>query len=207
MILNLNNDNSTDGSRSETVRKDPAEAKAFAARAERVIQWGGLEYNLNKLYKNVLDLAERAEDCGIEEDYAFRLSMRRIDSKESYDGGGTGIDGLLDVFRGANAYMSGQLGIMTGKQNEAGERQDETLDVAGELSDGCLREAMHAFAGLCEELGDAINAKVNFDDWLNVSISILKDGQAWTSEIAPLARPTDMSDIFGEAADVINGQD
>ncbi len=114
MILNLNNNNSTERSKPEIARRDSVEVKAFVAHAERVMQWGGIEYNLNRLYKTVLDLAEQAEDSGIKEDYTFCLSIQRIDLGKSYIGSGAGLNGLLNVFCEANVYLSEQLAIMTG---------------------------------------------------------------------------------------------
>lgn len=204
MILDLNNNNSTERSKPEIARRDSVEVKAFVAHAERVMQWGGIEYNLNRLYKTVLDLAEQAEDSGIKEDYTFCLSIQRIDLGKSYNGSGAGLNGLLNVFCEANVYLSEQLAIMTGGQYKVEEQRGGDFDVADELGNGYLRDAMHVFAELCEKLGDAINDRNDYDNWQNVSVSILKDGGAWTSEMAPLAYPISMSDIFGKVVDIIN---
>lgn len=189
---------------------DNTQAKAFVAKAERIMLWGGLEYHAKRLYNNIISLAEQAEDSGEQFDLDFGLDIRRLDFGKFYTEHGQGLNGMYNVFSGANAYLTERLENVIDDCDECDEedyKMSDTCiisDVTHELKSGILRYAMKRFVLLCERFGEINQADGSYDNWHNITMSIKINGGTWTSDTTPIHNLSGVVGLFEKMTDIID---
>lgn len=227
MTINFNKqDKPSTNNKAKTLPKNQDVSKAFVLHAERIMQWGALEYQISRFYQSIVNLTEQCEDGNVEVNYTFGIVIQRIDFNKSFNASGNNLNSLIDLFNTANVYLTEQINTINKNYFESEQigrdciseeyshehecwMDDEygfDVDASSEYNNGYLRTIMYKFTDLCERLGDIINLNDNYNFWQNVSVSIMIDGKLQVSDAVPISHPFSMASVFEKITNIIENE-